>query len=96
MGDVKMTTLLATKQRRVYLQGGLTLHGEVVHRDGEAYERFMGRWSRRSAPVFLDFVGVSDGQSVLDVGSGIDAVAGAVLSSTQTSPALWPGEGRHS
>ena len=31
----------------------------------------MGRWSRRLAPVFLDFVGVPDGQSVLDVGSGI-------------------------
>ena len=63
----------------------MTLQGEPVHTDGEAYERFMGRWSRRLAPVFLDFVGVPDGQSVLDVGSGIGAVAGAVLSTTQTS-----------
>jgi SAM-dependent methyltransferase len=56
-----------------------------MHTDGEAYERFMGRWSRRLAPVFLDFVGVQDGQSVLDVGSGTGSVAGAVLSTRQTS-----------
>jgi ubiquinone/menaquinone biosynthesis C-methylase UbiE len=63
----------------------MTLQGESVHTDGEAYERFMGRWSRRLAPVFVEFVGVHDGQSVLDVGSGTGSVAGAVLSTSQTS-----------
>ena len=38
-------------------------------RDAEAYERVMGRWSRRLAGPFLDFAGVDSG-SVLDVGCG--------------------------
>jgi len=38
-------------------------------RDAEAYERVMGRWSRRLAGPFLDFAGVATGE-VLDVGCG--------------------------
>jgi len=38
-------------------------------RDAEAYERVMGRWSRRLAAPFLDFAGVEDG-AVLDIGCG--------------------------
>jgi SAM-dependent methyltransferase len=38
-------------------------------RDGEAYERVMGRWSRRLAVPFLDFARVDHG-AVLDVGCG--------------------------
>jgi SAM-dependent methyltransferase len=38
-------------------------------RDAEAYERVMGRWSRRLAGPFLDFAGVTTG-NVLDVGCG--------------------------
>ena len=34
------------------------------------YERFMGRWSQRLAPSFVEFVGVQSGERVLDVGSG--------------------------
>jgi SAM-dependent methyltransferase len=37
---------------------------------GEAYESMMGRWSRQLAPRFIDFVGVRDADSVLDVGCG--------------------------
>ena len=44
-----------------------------------AYEPFMGRWSRRLAPQFVDFAGVQDGESVLDVGSGTGALAAALL-----------------
>lgn len=44
-----------------------------------AYEPFMGRWSRRLAPSFVDFAGVQDGESVLDVGSGTGALAAAIL-----------------
>ncbi len=36
--------------------------------DAEAYEDMMGRWSRRLAGPFLDFVGVGEGETVLDVG----------------------------
>ena len=34
----------------------------------EAYEDRMGRWSRQLAPLFVQFVGVRDGENVLDVG----------------------------
>ncbi|MBB3590900.1 ubiquinone/menaquinone biosynthesis C-methylase UbiE [Rhizobium sp. BK529] len=36
----------------------------------EGYERLMGRWSKRLAPGFIDFAGLADGESVLDVGCG--------------------------
>src|SRR5215213_7113524 len=38
--------------------------------NAEAYERFMGRWSRRLAPLLIRFGGLSDGDRVLDVGCG--------------------------
>ena len=38
--------------------------------DGDGYELQMGRWSRRLAVQFLDFVGTADDESVLDVGCG--------------------------
>ena len=44
-----------------------------------AYEPFMGRWSRRLAPLFVEFAGVQDGESVLDVGSGTGALASAIV-----------------
>jgi len=40
-----------------------------------AYERFMGRWSRQLAPAYITFAGIGNGDRVLDVGSGIGAVA---------------------
>ena len=38
--------------------------------NAEAYERVMGRWSRRLAPLLIRFGGLSDGDRVLDVGCG--------------------------
>ena len=43
-----------------------------------AYEKLMGRWSERLAPLFLDFAGVRDGGRILDVGCGTGALADAV------------------
>lgn len=40
--------------------------------DAEAYERFMGRWSRLVAPLLVEFAGIEDSGRVLDVGSGTD------------------------
>jgi len=37
---------------------------------GDAYDRFMGRYSRQLAPLFADFAGVDRGTRVLDVGCG--------------------------
>ena len=46
--------------------------------DGHGYELQMGRWSRRLAGPFLDFVGVEDGESVLDLGCGTGCLAQAL------------------
>lgn len=37
---------------------------------GDAYDRFMGRYSERLAPAFADFAGVAAEMTVLDVGCG--------------------------
>lgn len=47
--------------------------------ESDAYERFMGRWSRRLAPLLVKFASVREKDSVLDVGSGTGALAFAVL-----------------
>lgn len=39
------------------------------------YERFMGRWSRLVAPLYLEFIGAGEGQRMLDVGTGTGALA---------------------
>jgi SAM-dependent methyltransferase len=43
--------------------------------NAEAYERFMGRWSRRLAPKLIRFGGLSDGERVLDVGCGTGSLS---------------------
>ncbi len=50
--------------------------------DAESYERLMGRWSRRLAGPFLDFVGVGEGETVLDVGCGTGSLAWEVVART--------------
>src|ERR1700747_3057371 len=42
------------------------------------YERFMGRWSRLLAPIYIAFAGVKNGDRVLDVGTGTGSLAAAV------------------
>ncbi len=42
---------------------------------GDGYERFMGRWSRRLAPPFVQFAQVREGDLVLDIGSGTGALS---------------------
>jgi SAM-dependent methyltransferase len=49
------------------------------------YEPFMGRWSRRLAPLLVDFAGVLDDESVLDVGAGTGALARAVVEARPTA-----------
>jgi SAM-dependent methyltransferase len=41
---------------------------------GEAYDKFMGRYSRLLAPQLADYAGVTGGQRVIDVGSGPGAL----------------------
>jgi ubiquinone/menaquinone biosynthesis C-methylase UbiE len=43
--------------------------------NAEAYEKQMGRWSRRPAPILIQFGALSDGDHVLDVGCGTGSLA---------------------
>src|SRR4029450_9174046 len=52
---------------------------------GDAYERFMGRWSGELAPRLIRFAGVRDGDAVLDVGSGTAALTAAVVAAAPSS-----------
>jgi ubiquinone/menaquinone biosynthesis C-methylase UbiE len=44
----------------------------------DAYEQMMGRWSKRLAPLVIGFVGVDDGDRVLDVGCGTGSLTFAL------------------
>jgi SAM-dependent methyltransferase len=52
---------------------------KTMFSEAEAYERFMGRWSRRLANPFLKFAGPKYGGRVLDVGSGTGSLTLAVF-----------------
>ena len=43
------------------------------------YEMYVGRWSRKLAPVFVDWLGVPAGARWLDVGCGTGAVTDTIL-----------------
>jgi SAM-dependent methyltransferase len=51
----------------------------------QAYERFMGQWSRELAPQLVRFAGAKDGEAVLDVGSGTGALAAAIAAAVPSS-----------
>ncbi len=46
--------------------------------DGAPYERYVGRWSRRVAPLFLEWLGLPAGRRWLDVGCGTGALCAAI------------------
>jgi trans-aconitate methyltransferase len=51
-----------------------------LFRTGEQpYEDFMGRYSRRLAPLFAEFIGVAAGDRILDVGAGTGALTDELL-----------------
>ena len=57
----------------------MTVSVTFTSADGEGYERLMGRWSRRLAEPFLDFVGTGDGEDVLDLGCGTGCLSSAIV-----------------
>jgi SAM-dependent methyltransferase len=64
----------------------------LFHVDGDAYDEFMGRYSRVLAALFADFAGVNRGMRVLDVGAGTGALTaelvarGASVAAADPSP----------
>ena len=46
---------------------------------GDSYDLYMGRWSRRIAPRFLDWLGAPDDLDWLEVGGGTGALSAAIL-----------------
>jgi SAM-dependent methyltransferase len=62
---------------------------------GEAYEPYVGRWSRRVAPEFLARLGAPSGARWLDVGCGTGALSEAILASHEPAAILGvdPSEG---
>src|SRR5687768_7759419 len=46
---------------------------------GDGYEMYIGRWSRKVAPLFLSWMGVAPGKRWLDVGCGTGALSAAIL-----------------
>jgi ubiquinone/menaquinone biosynthesis C-methylase UbiE len=47
--------------------------GNGLFTDGAAYERLMGRWSRRVGDVFIDWIDVPKGLAWIDIGCGTGA-----------------------
>jgi ubiquinone/menaquinone biosynthesis C-methylase UbiE len=56
--------------------------------DGAAYERQMGRWSRKIGVQFLDWCGVAPGQKWLDVGCGNGAFTQEIIAGARPSQVL--------
>ena len=61
----------------------MTVSSTFVAADGDGYELLMGRWSRRLAGPFLDFVGTANGECVLDVGCGTGSLTFALTEKCQ-------------
>lgn len=52
---------------------------EIRFKDGDAYERYMGIWSRQAGTIFLDWLAPPPGLQWLDVGCGNGAFTDMVM-----------------
>jgi SAM-dependent methyltransferase len=72
-------------------------HGKVSDswEQGNPYERYIGRWSRRIAPLFLSWLSVPAGRKWLDVGCGTGALCAEIVNrcSPSSVTGVEPSEG---
>ena len=72
---------MLTRRHLLFVAAGGALEAQQkMFGNAEAYERFMGRWSRLVAPLLVNFAGVPESGAVLDVGSGTGALAFEIAS----------------
>lgn len=57
----------------------MTTMGKDVWASGDAYESYVGRWSRRAAPEFIGWLDQPAGGRWLDVGCGTGALSQTIL-----------------
>jgi SAM-dependent methyltransferase len=55
---------------------------------GDAYEQYVGRWSRQVAPRFLDWLDAPAGSRWLDLGCGTGALSAAILDRDDTASVI--------
>jgi SAM-dependent methyltransferase len=74
--------MMLARRALLFTPMGLVLAGQEqkprMFEDAEAYERFMGRWSRMVAPPLVELAGLPQEAQVLDVGSGTGSLAFAI------------------
>jgi ubiquinone/menaquinone biosynthesis C-methylase UbiE len=51
------------------------MSSRFLSRGAENYDSYMGRWSRRLAPLFLDFAELASGEHVIEVGCGTGSLS---------------------
>jgi ubiquinone/menaquinone biosynthesis C-methylase UbiE len=82
--------LLSTVLAAAVIAGGATTAGRAAQSAmfsaADAYEHFMGRWSRALAPALVTFARIRDGDAVLDVGAGTGALTAALAMAAPSSP----------
>src|SRR4029453_19170489 len=59
--------------------------GSPMFSNSDAYDRYMGRWSRRLAPLFVQFAHIQEGQTVLDLGCGTGQLSAGIAESVPVS-----------
>lgn len=66
--------------RRARSKGNsMSSNGPGLWGSGDAYEKYMGRWSRQIAPRFLDWLSPASDEEWLDIGCGTGALSSAIL-----------------
>lgn len=61
------------------------MHKPSLWKSADTYERYMGRWSRRLAPLFLEWLDADSGKRWIDVGCGTGILSAQIAASCAPS-----------